>query len=207
MKSKLLISTFIFLGLNSHAQNLELKLSKAVQKVYNDYKMYFDSNLLNKHVIVDTKKSYLVNSQTQKVKTLAYADNNFSFDEFSLTFAIVYKGDTINHLPACRLDTFQNLMALGTPTNPIHHGDALPPYLALVKGQINFNYKKLQKLLYKMKLQTNNIELKSLPSEDEMNEAEKKENKWVVTTACPEIKCRVLQISASSGKILSDKKP
>jgi hypothetical protein len=100
-------------------------------------------------------------------------------------------------------------MALGTPGNPVHHGDLLPPYLELVKGRISFNYKKLQKLLHKMNLQTTNIDLKNLSAvnDGKMIAADIKEYVWIVTTACPEIKCRQLQISASTGKIIADKNP
>lgn len=209
MMRPLLLITLIAFSFSTRAQNLQSKVSKAVQTVYNEYRLFFDSSLLNKYVVLDNKKSYLVNSRTLKIKTLAQADNTFAFDEFSLTFAIVYKGDTINHLPACRLDTFENLMALGTPGNPVHHGDLLPPYLELVKGRIPFDYKKLQKLLRKMKLETTNIELKSRPvvNDGKMIAADKKEYMWVVTTACPEIKCRQLQIAASTGKIIADNNP
>jgi hypothetical protein len=192
-----LFVTLFFIAFKTNAQNLNSLVSKAVQRVYTEYKMFFDSSLLTKYVVLDTKRSYLVNSQTQKIKTLAIADNNFAFDEFSLSFAIVYNGDTIKYLPACRLDTHENLMALGTPTNPVHHGDLLPPYLELVKGNIKFDYKKLQKLLYKMKLEATSIDLKPAATN----------YVWIVTTACPEIKCRQIQISAVNGKILADKTP
>ena len=196
---------FLFLVLlatvySTHAQTLDQKVSKAVQRVYDDYKLYFDSSLLSKYVVLDKMKSYLVNSGTQKVKTIALADDTFVFDEFSLSFAIMYKGDTIRHLPVCRLDTRETLMALGTPSNPVHHGDVLPPYMELVKGNIRFDYKKLKSLLQKKKLQTTSINLKNQPSEA-------KKYMWVVTTACPEIKCSELQVSASNGKILADIRP
>lgn len=190
------LATFSF---NSQAQNLDAKVAKAVQTVYNQYKLFFDSSLLDKYVILDTKKSYLVNSQTQKIKTLSIADNTFAFDEFSLTFAVVYKGDTIRHLPSCRLDTFQNLMALGTPSNPVQHGDLLPAYMQLVKGNIKFDYKKLKALLQDMKLEATAINLQ--------NATGKQKYIWTITTACPDMKCRQLQISATNGKILADKIP
>jgi hypothetical protein len=202
-----LCCTFICIALQSKAQNLDTKVLKAVQTVYNQYKLFFDSSLLNKYVVLDTKKSYLVNSQTQKIKTLAIADNTFPFDEFSLSFAIVYKGDTIRHLPPCRLDTFQNLMVLGTPTNPVQHGDLLPPYLQMVKGRIAFDYKKLQKLLHKMKVETTSIDLKPASANTKANAAYKAAYMWVVTTACPEINCRQLQVSATNGKIIADNQP
>lgn len=148
-------------------------------------------------------KSYLVNSATQKIKTIALADDSFVFDEFSLRFAIVYKDDTIRHLPVCRLDTYQNLMALGTPSNPVRHGDVLPPYIALVKGNIKFDYKKLQGLLKKLEIIANETNLEVLNrKEDGTNDY-----LWVVTTSCPEIKCRVLRIDAASGKIIADLTP
>lgn len=195
----LLFITLIAFSFNSQAQNLDAKVAKAVQTVYNQYKLFFDSSLLTKYVILDTKKSYLVNSQTQKIKTLAIAENTFAFDEFSLSFAVVYKGDTIRHLPACRLDTFQTLLALGTPSNPVQHGDLLPPYMQLVKGNIKFDYKKLKALLQDMKLEATAINLQ--------NATGKQKYIWVVTTACPDMKCRQLQISATNGKILADKIP
>jgi hypothetical protein len=198
----LLLISLITCFFNGQAQNLDNKVSKAVQTVYKQYKLFFDSSLLNKYIVLDAKKSYLVNSQTQKIKTLAIANNTFAFDEFSLTFAFVYKGDTINHLPPCRLDTFQNLMALGTPTNPVQHGDELPPYYELVKGKIKFDYKKLQLLLQKMRLEPTSINLQKQP----LNEGKQKYI-WLVTTACPEIKCRQLMVSATNGKILADKTP
>lgn len=202
MNKSLLLITLIAFSFNTHAQNPDGKLAKAVQKVYSEYKMYFDSSLLDKYVVLDKEKSYLVNSRTLKLKPLSRQDvQSFEFDEFSLTFAILYKGDTIRRLPACRLDTAQNLMALGTPSNPVHHGDALPPYLDLVKGKIAFDYKKLQKLLRKMKLEITGIDLKSLPA------AGKKEYIWEVVTSCPDTKCRQLQVSASNGKILADTNP
>jgi hypothetical protein len=207
MMRPILLLSLIILSFNTQSQDFKYKVSKAVQTVYNEYKLYFDSSLLDKYIVLDNKKSYLVNSLTQKIKALALADNTFAFDEFSLSFIIVYNGDTIKHLPACRLDTLQNLMALGTPSNPVHHGDALPPYLELVKGNIPYNYKKLQKFLHKMKLETTHIDLKKMPSTGELSEVEKTGYMWVVTTACPEIKCRELQISATNGKILADKNP
>jgi hypothetical protein len=199
MMKPLLLITLIALSFSSQSQNLDTKVLKAVQTVYNQYKLFFDSSLLDKYVILDTKKSYLVNSQTQKIKTLAIADNIFAFDEFSLSFAVVYNGDTIRHLPPCRLDTFQNLMALGTPSNPVQHGDLLPPYVQLAKGNIKFEYKKLKALLQNMKLEATAINLQ--------NATGKQKYSWAVTTACPDIKCRQLQISATNGKILADKIP
>jgi hypothetical protein len=202
----LLLLIIIAFSFSTRAQNPDTKISKAIEKVYSEYKLYFDSSLLAKYVVIDKEKSYLVNSRTLKLKSLARLDGAlFDFDEFSLSFIIVYKGDPISHLPACRLDTFQNLMALGTPSNPVHHGDALPPYLALVKGQIAFDYKKLQKLLHKKNLEATSIDLKNMPPANESKN--KKEYMWVVTITCPEIKCRELQIDANSGKILADNKP
>jgi len=194
--------TCIVFSLSTRAQNLDTKVSKAVQTVYAQYKLFFDSSLLMKYVVLDKTKSYLVNSQTQKIKTLALADDSFVFDEFSLSFAIVYKGDTIRHLPACRLDTHENLMALGTPSNPVQHGDVLPPYLELVKGNIKFDYKKLQVLLRKTQVETTAINLQNADETDG-----KKSYVWAVTTACPDTKCKQLQISAGNGKLLAEKNP
>lgn len=192
----LLAVVFIAFSFSLTAQTLDNKVSKAVQAVYSQYRKFFDSSLLEKHVVLDRNKSYLVQSQAQKIKTLALADDSFVFDEFSLSFAIVYKGDTIRHLPACRLDTYGNLMALGTPTNPIQHGDVLPPYMELVKDNIKFDYKKLKALLQDLKLETTAINLQAA--------AGKQSYSWAVTTACPDIKCRQLQVSAANGKVLAD---
>jgi hypothetical protein len=200
----LLLATLIFFSLNSRAQNLDTKVAKAVQTVYNQYKLFFDSSLLAKYVVLDRNKSYLVNSQTQKIKTIALADNSFVFDEFSLSFAIVYKGDTIRHLPACRLDTHENLMALGTPTNPVQHGDVLPPYLELVKGNIKFDYKKLLALLQDMKLGATAVNLQKTPVKADTKQNKKQQYNWLVTTACPDIKCKELLVSASNGKVQAD---
>ena len=205
MMRPLLLITLIAFSFNSLAQNFNNKVSKAVQKVYSEYKLFFDSSLLDKYVVLDREKSYLVNAGTQKIRSIARADDAFTFDEFSLTFAFVYKGDTIKRFPACRLDTMQNMMALGTPSNPVRHGDLLPPYMALVKGDINFSYKKLQSLLQKMNIEPVSIDLKNQPQVTEVKG--KTEYMWVVTTACAEIKCRELQVSASNGKILADIKP
>ena len=204
----LLLITLIAFSFNTQAQNLDSKILKAIQTVYNQYKLFFDSNLLAKYVVLDKFKSYLVNAETQKIKTLAIADNSFAFSEFSLTFAIVYNSDTIRHLPPCRLDTQQHLMALGTPTNPVQHGDLLPPYLALVKGNIKFDYKKLQALLKEMKLEATEINLQK-PAVYNNNTSKRKKQPyiWHVTTACTEPQCRQLQISANNGKILIDEKP
>lgn len=201
----LLFFTLIAFAFNSQAQNFNIKVSKAVQKVYSEYKMFFDSSLLDTYVVPDKERSYLVNSRTQKIRSIARADDAFAFDEFSLTFAFVYKGDTIKRFPACRLDTMQNMMALGTPSNPIRHGDMLPPYRALVKGDIDFSYKKLQSLLQKMKVEPVSIDLKNQPQVTELKG--KTAYMWVVATACAEIKCRELQVSATNGKILADRKP
>ncbi len=179
-------------------------VAKAVQTVYNQYKLFFDSSLLAKYVVLDKYKSYLVNAETQKIKTLAIADNTFAFSEFSLSFAIVYKSDTIRHLPPCRLDTQQHLMTLGTPTNPIQHGDLLPPYLELVKGNIKFDYKKLQLLLQQMKLEATEINLQKAAAYDNNSKHKKNQYIWRVTTSCAELKCRQLQISAGNGKIVVD---
>ena len=203
MKRILLFTTLLAAAYNTHAQTLDPKVSTAVQRVYEDYKLFFDSSLLSKYVVLDKMKSYLVNSGTQKVKAIAWADDSFVFDEFSLSFAIVYKGDTIRHLPVCRLDTRQTLMTLGTPSNPVRHGDVLPPYMELVKGNIKFDYKKLRKFLNKMKLETTETDLQALIS----GKDGKKKYMWVVTAACPEIKCRVLRIDAGNGKIIADIKP
>lgn len=205
MMRTLLLFTLIAFAFNTRAQNFNTKVSKAVQKVYSEYKLFFDSTLLDTYVVPDIEKSYLVNSGTQKISAIARADDSFAFDEFSLTFAFVYKGDTIKRFPACRLDTMQNMMALGTPTNPIRHGDMLPPYMALVKGHIDYSYKKLQRLLQKMKITPVSIDLKNQPRVTEFKG--KTEYMWVVATACPEIKCRELQVSATNGKIIADKKP
>ncbi len=197
----LFILVFIAFSFGTRAQNLENKVAKAVQRVYADYKLYFDSNLLAKHVVLDRKKSYLIYNQTQKIKTLAIADDSFVFDEFNLSFAIVYKGDTIRHLPPCRLDTNGTLMALGTPTNPVKHGDLLPPYQQLIKGDIKFDYKKLVKSLQQLKMETIETDLR------EVNLAGTKLLVWNVTLACPEIKCRVLQFDTNEGKVVFDSKP
>lgn len=195
----IILIAFSFCG---QAQNFNGKVSKAVQKVYSEYKLFFDSSLLAKYVVLDRERSYLVNAHTQKIRSIARADDIFAFDEFSLTFAFVFKGDTIRRLPACRLDTMENLMALGTPSNPVRHGDLLPPYQALVKGDIHFSYKKLQGLLQKMNVVPVNVDLKYQPQVTELKG--NTEYMWVVTTSCPEIKCRELQVSAKNGKILAD---
>jgi hypothetical protein len=192
----------IAFSFSSQAQNFNNKVSKAVQKVYSEYKLFFDSSLLDKYVVLDKEKSYLVNARTQKIRSITRADDAFAFDEFSLTFAFVYKGDTIKRFPACRLDTFQNLMALGTPSNPVRHGDLLPPYMALVKGDINFSYKKLQSLLQKMKIDPVSIDLKNQPQVAETKS--KQQYNWLVITACPDVKCKDVVISATNGKVQSD---
>lgn len=198
----LLLIILIAFSFCSQAQNFNGKVSKAVQKVYSEYKLFFDSSLLDKYVVLDRERSYLVNAQTQKIRSLTRADDTFAFDEFSLTFAFVFKGDTIRRLPACRLDTMENLMALGTPSNPVRHGDLLPPYRALVKGDIHFSYKQLQGLLQKMKVVPVHVDLKYQPQVSEIKG--NTEYRWVVTTSCPQIKCRELQVSAKNGKILAD---
>lgn len=201
MKRLLPVIAFIVVGFTTQAQTLNEKVNSAVQRVYADYKLYFDSSLLAKHVVLDTKKSYLINNQTQKIKTLAIADSSFVFDEFNLSFAIVYKGDTIRHLPVCRLDTHGTLMALGTPSNPVKHGDALPAYRQLIKGNIKFDYKKLMKSLQRQKLDAFETDLR------EVNLNGTKTLVWNVTLACPDIKCRVLQFDAVEGKLVYDSKP
>lgn len=201
---RILLFTFLFAAVyNSNGQTLDKKVSLAVQRVYADYGQFFDTSLLSKYVVLDKMRSYLVNAGTQKIKTIALADDSFVFDEFSLKFAIVYKGDTIRHLPVCRLDTYQTLLALGTPSNPVRHGDVLPPYMELVKGNIKFDYKKLKKLLNKMQLETTETDLQVL----NRNADGTNEYMWVVTTSCPELKCRVLRIDAANGKIIADIKP
>lgn len=203
MPKRILLFILLFTAVcNTNAQTLDQKVSLAVQRVYEDYRQFFDSSLLSKYVVLDKMRSYLVNSSNQKIKTIALADDSFVFDEFSLSFAFIYKGDTIRHLPVCRLNTSQLLLALGTPSNPVRHGDGLPPYMELVKGKIKFDYKKLKKLLDKMQLQTVETDLRVFTVEDGQ-----KEYRWVVTTACPDIKCRVLQVSADNGKIVADIKP
>ncbi len=204
MIRSLLLSTLITCSFNIQAQNLDARVAKAVEKVYDQYKLFFDSSLLAKYVVLDKTKSYLVNAETLKIKTLAIADNSFDFSEFSLTFVIVYNGDTIRRLPPCMLDTQQHLMALGTPTNPIQHGDLLPPYLELVKGNIAFDYKKLKGLLKQMKLEVTEINLQESATHDKNSINKKNQYTWRVTTACAELKCRQLQISADNGKILVD---
>ena len=201
---RLLLITCIVFSFNTQAQNLDIKVSQAVQRVYAQYKLFFDSSLLDKYVVLDRKKSYLVNSQTQKIKTIAKADESFVFDEFSLSFAIVYKGDTIRHLPACRLDTHENLMALGTPTNPVQHGDVLPPYQELIKGNIKFDYKKLLALLQDMKLEVTAVNLQKTSVKADAKQNSKQQYNWLVTTACPDIKCKDVLISASNGKVHAD---
>ena len=99
----------------------------------------------------------------------------------------------------------ENLMALGTPSNPVQHGDVLPAYLQLVKGNIKFNYKKLHALLQKMKVEATAIDLKKYTLNAESNTQQA--YIWAVTTACPDVKCKVLQVSAANGKILTDIKP
>lgn len=205
MIKQVLFVSLIAFSFNSQAQNFNSKVSKAVEKVYAEYMLFFDSGLLRKYVLLDKEKSYLVNAQNQKIRSIARADDAFVFDELSLTFAFVYKGDTIRRFPACRLDTMQNLMALGTPSNPVRHGDLLPPYKALVKEDIKYSYKKLKKLLQDMKIEPVNIDLKTIPQSTEVKG--KTEYMWVVSASCPDIKCRELQVSAENGKILADKMP
>lgn len=204
MMRLLLVITLIAFCFNTQAQTLDAKFDKAVQAVYKQYSLFFDSSLLGKYVVPDKNKSYLVNSQTQKIKTLALADDIFVFDEFSLSFAIVYKGDTIRHLPVCRLDTYGNLMALGTPTNPVQHGDVLPPYLDLVNGNIKFDYKKLRRLLQDMNLEATAVNLQKAPASADANQNSKQQYSWLVTTACPEVKCKEVLISATNGKVQTD---
>jgi hypothetical protein len=91
---------------------------------------------------------------------------------------------------------------LGTPSNPVRHGDLLPPYMALVKGDINFSYKKLQSLLQKMKIDPVSIDLKNQPQVAETKS--KQQYNWLVTTACPDVKCKDVVISATNGKVQSD---
>lgn len=201
----LLVFILIAFSFGTQAQTLDNKVSNAVQAVYSQYRKFFDSSLLEKHVVLDRNKSYLVHSQTQKIKTIALADDSFVFDEFSLSFAIVYKGDTIRHLPTCRLDTYGTLMALGTPSNPVQHGDVLPPYMELVKGNIKFDYKKLMALLQKMNVEATAINLVKAPVTTESDA--KQSYAWEVTTACPDIKCKQVQVSATSGKVLAEKIP
>ena len=64
-----------------------------------------------------------------------------------------------------------------------------------------FDYKKLKAFLKKNKIEANETNLQEFTTEG------KKEYRWVVTTSCPDIKCRVLQISADKGKILADIQP
>ena len=135
-----LFFSFIFIALYSNGQNSTILLSKAVQKVYSEYKLYFDSSLLDKYVVLDKTKSYLVNSRTQKIKSIVRADDAFAFDEFSLSFTFVYKADTIKRFPPCRLDTFQNLMALGTPSNPIYSNQQVSQSDALIAAQFRRNF-------------------------------------------------------------------
>jgi hypothetical protein len=199
----LLVVLLIAFSFNGGAQTLDQKLAKATERVYSDYKLFFDSSLLSKYVVLDKNKSYLVNGSTQKIKTIALADDSFVFDEFSLSFAVVYKGDTIRHLPVCRLDTHETLLALGTPSNPVRHGDVLPPYMQLIKGNIKFDYKKLQKQLQKMQLQTTEVNLQAFDAGKEG----KTDYRWVVTTSCPDIRCRVIHFSADNGKVVEEINP
>ena len=197
MKRIFLFTALILTAYCTRAQDTGELLSKAVVKVYEEYKMFLDSSLLVKHVVLDPNKSYWVNSRNNGIRTVARGLDNFSFDEFSLSFAVVYKGDTIRHLPVCRLNTGLILMPLGSPGNPIRHGDVLPPYAELIKGNIAFDYKNLKKLLHKMKLEATAVNLQKHDTG----------YAWLVTTSCPEIKCRQLTISATDGKILEDKNP
>jgi hypothetical protein len=54
-----------------------------------------------------------------------------------------------------------------------------------------------------MKVETTEINLQVLSQ----NKEGKNEYMWVVTTSCPDIKCRVLRIDACTGKIIADIKP
>jgi hypothetical protein len=206
-----LFAVFIFATLYSPGQNSNRLIERSVQRVYQEYKLFFDSSLLHTNVVLDKTRSYYRNYETQKIRSLARGDSAFAYNELLLSFAVVYLGDTITHLPACTMDTMLTLLPLGTPSNPRQHGDVLPPYEMLVKGKLAFNYKKLQRLLTEMGLANSAVELHSWPVMDEEkstpgNPVSKTAYVWIVVTSCPEIKCRELQISASSGKILYDKK-
>ena len=186
-------------------------ISRSVQRMYQEYKVFFDSSLLSKYVVLDKEKSYYRNYNTQKIRSLAKSDTAFDFNEMVLAFAVVYLGDTLTHM-YCTMDTMLNVLPLGTPREPRQHGDILPPYEMLVKGKLAFNNKKLKGLLKTIGLENSILELHSwLVQDDEKstpgNPVPKTAYVWIVFTSCPEIKCRELQVSATSGKILYDKKP
>ena len=204
-----LFIAFVFVTTHCSGQTSNNLISRSVQRMYNDYKVFFDSSLLSKHVVLDKTKSYYRNYNTQKIRSLVWSDSAFDFNEMVLAFAVVYLGDTLTYM-YCTMDTMLNVLPLGTPHEPRQHGDILPPYEMLVKGNLAFDNKKLRKLLSKMGLENSRLELHSWPVQDDEkstpgNPVSKTEYVWIVFTPCPEIKCRELQVSATSGKILYDK--
>ncbi|MBL0055977.1 MAG: hypothetical protein IPP31_07210 [Chitinophagaceae bacterium] len=191
---------FLCLGLTCRAQEANKLIPKSVNLVYEEYKTFFDSNLLGKHVILDSSRSYFMNSGTQKIRAITRMTDDFAFDGMNLSFAIVYKGDTLTHLTALVARELI-LVPLGSPGNPRRHGDILPPYLELVKGRLGFDYKQIKQWLSAQKLEGSNIELVARPADPKDPVA------WKLTRACPEVRCPQLEISAMNGKILSGEPP
>lgn len=183
--------------MTSNGQEAKKLIPRSVRLVYDEYKTFFDSNLLDKHLILDSSRSYFMNSATQKIRSVTRMTDDFSFDGLSLSFAFVYQGDTLTHLNALVARELI-LVPLGSPGNPRRHGDILPPYLELVKGRLGFDYRQLKQWLSDRKLEGYNTELVARPADPKDTVA------WKLTRACPEVQCPQLEISAMSGKILDD---
>ena len=183
---------------NSRAQSVSPLLDKAVKAMYSEYKVFFDSSLLDDYIKLDTERTYYLLSTEQKIRSVKRELDGFVYDGFNLSFVMVYEGDTLTRMNAL-IDTSMNIIPLGTPGNPRRHGDVLPPYLELVKGNIGFNYKKLKGKMATMKITIASTELHAWP-----NKNGKPGFAWKVISACPQLDCRRIEVSAKNGKILAD---
>lgn len=200
MRTGIFFIAFVLLCFTAQAQPTPPVVQRAIKIIFSEYSQFMDSTMLVSHLKLDPEKSYFVNYGSQKISSFRKYQHNFIYDEFSLSFVLIYKNDTLARL-GCRFDTSLNLMPLGTPTNPSRHGDILPPYAELIKGKLGFDYKKLRKRLKELHIESSGTELIARTSD-----VKEETYIWKVTTACPEVNCRRIEISAINGKLLSDTK-
>jgi len=200
MRTGIFFIAFVMLCFTAQSQPTPPLVQKAIKIIFAEYGQFMDSNMLVKHLKLDPERSYYVNYRTQQISAIPKYRKNFIYDEFTLSFVLIYKNDTLAWL-GCRFDTSLNLMALGTPENQRRHGDILPPYAELIKGKLGFDYKKLRKRLKELHIVSSATELIARTSD-----VKEETYVWKVITSCPEVYCRRIEISAINGKLLADTK-
>lgn len=168
-----------------------------------------DSSTIAKHLQFDLSKSSYVNRTKNIYLPISQIKDSSNVDGIQLAYVLLYKGDTLRNI-YCEFDTACHL--INRLPHPSSFRPLIEPYLALFKGKLAFDYKKLMVKLKAIDLQPSHvksIELLHRPVIDRTKTigkyySTKSQYYWVIFTDCPESKCRQLEISATTGQILAD---